>query len=136
MRVSFAAQARATLRAFSQRCVRSVCAHVQHVGQGRRGRDLAVGDAVQLGYAARSVAPHASYKASLFVAESAVVESKADTKLDTRSTFHTARFWSNADAVWNSCEQAEHCLKTSPRTPARHWLKAKRAGGAQGHHGG
>ena len=27
-------------------------------------------------------------------------------------------FWSNADAVWNSCEQAVHCQNTSLRTPA------------------
>jgi hypothetical protein len=78
------------------------------VGRERRDRDLAVGDAVQLGYAACSVAPHASYKASLFVAESAVVESKANEKSDTRCTFQLAMFWSNAVALTKTCEQAVH----------------------------
>ena len=78
-----------------------MCARVQHVGRERRDRDLAVGDAVQLGYAACSVAPHAWYKASLFVAESAVAESKADAKLDTRSTFQLAMFWLKAAAPEN-----------------------------------
>jgi hypothetical protein len=52
--------------------------------------------------------------------DSAPAESKADTRFDTRSTFHAAMFWSNADAVWKSCEQAVHCQKTSVCTPARH----------------
>ena len=51
--------------------------------------------------------------------DSALTESKADTRFDTRSTFHAAMFWSNADAVWNSCEQAAHCQKKSLRTRAR-----------------
>ena len=81
--------------------MRSVCARVQHVGRERRDRDLAVGDAVQLGYAACSVAPHASYKASLFVAESAVAESKAEVRVVTHSTFQLARFWLKAVAELN-----------------------------------
>ena len=75
------------------------------MGRERRDRDLAVGDAVQLGYAARSVAPHASYKASLFVAERAVVESKANAKSDTRCTFQLARFWLNAAAFSKNCRK-------------------------------
>jgi hypothetical protein len=71
------------------------------VGRERRDRDLAVGDAVQLGYAACSVAPHASYKASLFVAESAVAESKAEVRVVTHSTFQLARFWLKAVAELN-----------------------------------
>ena len=71
------------------------------MGRERRDRDLAVGDAAQLGYAACSVAPHAWYKASLFVAESAVVESKADAKLDTRATFQLAMGWLKAVAEEN-----------------------------------
>jgi hypothetical protein len=47
--------------------------------------------------------------------DSALAESKADTRFDTLSTFHAARFWSNADAVWNSCERTAHYQKTSLR---------------------
>ena len=32
----------------------------------------------------------------------ALVESKADTKLDTRSTLHATRFWAKAAADWNA----------------------------------
>ena len=78
-----------------------MCARVQHVGRERRDRDLAVGDAVQLGYAACSVAPHAWYKASLFAAERAVVESKAEVRVVTHNTFQLARFWLKAVAELN-----------------------------------
>ena len=71
------------------------------MGWERRDRDLAVGDAVQLGYAACSVAPHANAKASLFVAERAVVESKAEVRVVTHNTFQLARFWLKAVAELN-----------------------------------
>ena len=44
------------------------------------------------GYAARNVAPHATYNRRLLARESAGVESKAGPKLVTRSTFHIAMF--------------------------------------------
>jgi hypothetical protein len=56
---------------------------------------------LHVGYAARSVAPHIMYIAPLVELESAVVESKAEAKLDTRSTFHPERFWLNDAAPLN-----------------------------------
>jgi hypothetical protein len=52
----------------------------------------------QVGYAACSVAPHMRYIVPSVEVESAVVESKADAMLLTRSTFQAARFWLKADA--------------------------------------
>jgi hypothetical protein len=52
--------------------------------------------------------------AFLLQAESAVVEPKAEPKLDTRSTFQLARFWLNADAKLNACGPS-HTLAKSPR---------------------
>jgi hypothetical protein len=50
--------------------------------------------------------------------DSALAESKADRRFDTLSTFHAARFLSNADAVWNSCERTAHYQKNE-LAPAR-----------------
>ena len=101
--------------------MRSVCARVQHVGRERRDRDLAVGDAVQLGYAACSVAPHASYKASLFVAERAVVESKAEVRVVTRIKFQLAMLLLKAKAPLNMPAMFETLAVFHELMP---WLKA------------
>jgi hypothetical protein len=51
-----------------------------------------------VGYAAWSVAPHASYTQRLLRLESAVVEAKAFVREVARCTFQLARFWLNAVA--------------------------------------
>jgi hypothetical protein len=61
----------------------------------------------QVGYAACSVAPHIRYIVPSVEVESDVVESKADARLLTRSTFHAARFWLKAAALLNICEHTE-----------------------------
>ncbi len=56
---------------------------------------------LHVGYAAWSVAPHIMYIVPLVELESAVVKSKAETKLDTRSTFQLAMFWLKLVALKN-----------------------------------
>jgi hypothetical protein len=52
----------------------------------------------QLGYAACSVGPHATYIARLTTKESAGVEANAVARFVTRSTFQLTRFWLKVDA--------------------------------------
>ncbi len=70
---------------------------------------------LHVGYAARSVVPHAKKIAPLLQLDSALAELKADTRLDTRSTFHAPMFWSNAVAPLNACEPNEMLSKSTQR---------------------
>jgi hypothetical protein len=69
-----------------------------------------------VGYAARRVVPHAAYSLYWLQPESAV-PSNPSAKEVTRTTFHAARFWSNADAEASACEP--HRTRSTPTESPR-----------------